>query len=96
MEKKGGQQLFYILNPPVSTKQNLLAEVFCQCFARDAGGSTPQEPMKPGQKPAWETHKEPSAAAAAAREASSPMARQMKAAQELTLPAQTEMLKGSF
>lgn len=27
MEKKGGQQLFYILNPPASTKQNLLAEV---------------------------------------------------------------------
>lgn len=42
--------------------------------------------MKPGQKPAWETHKEPSAPAAC--QASSPKARQMKAAQELTLPAQ--------
>lgn len=41
MEKKGGQQLFYILNPPVSTKQNLLAEVFCQCFAKVPSGSTP-------------------------------------------------------
>lgn len=50
--------------------------------------------MKPGQKPAWETHKEPPSPAAP--EASSSMARQMKAAQELTLPAQMEMLKGSF
>lgn len=37
MEKKGDQQLFYLLNPSVSTKQNLLAEecsapVFCQGF----------------------------------------------------------------
>lgn len=41
MEKKGGQQLFYILNPSVSTKQNLLAEA-PQCFARVPSGSTPQ------------------------------------------------------
>lgn len=32
----------------------------------------------------------------AACEASSPMARQMMAAQELTLPTQTELLKGCF
>lgn len=50
--------------------------------------------MKPEQKPAWEAHKEPSPVAA--REAYSPMASQIKAAQELTLPAQTEMLNSSF
>lgn len=47
--------------------------------------------MKPVQKSAWEAHKEP-----LPREASSPMASQMKAAQELTLPAQIEMLNSSF
>lgn len=89
MEKKGGQQLFHILNPPASTKQNLLAEVFCQGSkwinttvayeARAEALGNPQRTFSP-----------------AACEASSPMAAQMKAAQELTLPAQTEMLKGSF
>lgn len=92
MERKGDQQLFYILNPPVSRKQYLLAEE-AQCFARVPSGSTPQQPMKPMQRPAGEAQ-EPSPEAE--HEASSPMAGQTKAAQELTLPAQVEMLKGCF
>lgn len=77
----------------MSTKQNLPA-ADPQCFARVPSGSTPQQPMKPVQKPTWEAHKEPSPRAA--HGASSPIASQMKAALELTLPTQTEMPNSSF
>lgn len=90
MEKKGGQQLFYILNPPASTKQNLLAEVFCQ------GSKWINTTVAYEARAEARLGNQQRTFSPAAREASSPMAAQMKAAQELTLPAQTEMLKGSF
>lgn len=90
MEKKGGQQLFYILNPPVSTKQNLLAEVFCQGSkwinttvayeARaEASLGNPQRTFITSSLWGFQ-----------------PMARKMKAAQELTLPAPDRDAQGLF